>query len=48
MLKADPAYVEKVIRNRLNYVKKNEILYIFDKSSKNPAWEEGSNDVRAE
>ena len=32
LLKTDPAYVEKVIRQRLNYVRKNEILYLFDKS----------------
>ena len=31
LLKTDPAYVEKVIRQRLNYVRKNEILYLFDK-----------------
>ena len=48
LLKADPAYVEKIIRNRLNYVKKNEILYIFDKSAKHSAWEGSESDVRAE
>ena len=32
LLKTDPAYVEKVIRQRLNYVRKNEILYLFDKN----------------
>ncbi len=28
-LKTDRAYQEKIIRNRMNYVKENEILYIF-------------------
>ncbi len=28
-LKNDRAYQEKVIRDRMNFVKKNEILYIF-------------------
>ena len=32
LLKTDPDYVEKVIRQRLNYVRKNEILYHFDKN----------------
>lgn len=31
LLKTDPAYVEKVIRQRLNYVRKNEVLYLFEK-----------------
>ena len=31
-VKTDPAYVEKVIRQRLNYVRKNEILYLFDEA----------------
>ena len=48
LLKADPAYVEKVIRNRLNYVKKNEILYIFDTGTKKSAWEESDKNVRAD
>ena len=38
LLKSDPAYVEKVIRQRLNYVRKNEILYLFDKSRENTVW----------
>ena len=41
LLKTDPAYVEKVIRQRLNYVRKNEILYLFDKKRNNdPMWTE--------
>lgn len=41
LLKSDPAYVEKMIRQRLNYVRKNEILYLFDKSQKDDSvWTE--------
>lgn len=29
LLQTDPDYVETIIRQRLNYVKENEILYIF-------------------
>ncbi len=29
LLKTDDAYVEKMIRQRLHYVRKNEILYLF-------------------
>lgn len=29
LLRTDEKYLEKVIRNRLNYVRENEILYIF-------------------
>ena len=38
LLKTDPAYVEKVIRQRLNYVRKNEILYLFDKNKNDSDW----------
>lgn len=40
LLKTDPDYVEKVIRQRLNYVRKNEILYLFDKNRQDSAWPE--------
>ena len=30
LLQTDTAYVEKVIRQRLNYVRSDEILYLFD------------------
>ena len=30
LLQTDSSYVEKVIRQRLNYVRANEILYLFD------------------
>lgn len=29
LLQSDEKYIEKVIRNRLNFVRNNEILYIF-------------------
>ena len=38
LLKTDPAYVEKVIRQRLKFVKKNEILYLFDKQTPASVW----------
>ncbi|WP_298067167.1 septum formation initiator family protein [uncultured Mailhella sp.] len=38
LLKTDPAYVEKVIRQRLNYVHKNEILYLFEREKQNSLW----------
>lgn len=38
LLKTDPAYVEKIIRQRLNYVRKNEILYRFEEKEKNSLW----------
>ena len=34
LLQTDPSYVEKVIRQRLNYVRDGELLYIFDKKEK--------------
>lgn len=30
LLQADDKYIENVIRQRFNFVKRNEILYIFD------------------
>lgn len=30
LLQTDTRYVEKMIRQRLNYVKSNEVLYLFD------------------
>lgn len=32
LLQTDDSYVEKMIRQRLNYVRKNEILYLFDEA----------------
>lgn len=34
-LKTDRSYQEKVIRSRMNYVKNNEILYIFPDKGEN-------------
>lgn len=33
LLRSDKKYQEKIIRTRLNYVKKNEILYVFPPSN---------------
>lgn len=33
-LKSDRAYQEKIIRSRMNYVKENEVLYIFPETGK--------------
>lgn len=35
-LKSDPGYQEKVVRERMNFVKKDEILYIFPDENANP------------
>lgn len=32
LLQTDDSYVEKMIRQRLNYVRPNEILYLFDEA----------------
>ncbi|MCQ2444155.1 MAG: septum formation initiator family protein [Mailhella sp.] len=40
LLKTDSAYVEKIIRQRGRYVKKNEILYVFDNQGANSVWTE--------
>lgn len=42
-LKSDPAYQEKIIRERMNFVKKDEILYIFPDGTAN-ARGDGSNE----
>ena len=34
LLQSDDKYIEKMIRNRLNFVRSNEILYIFPDESK--------------
>lgn len=36
-LKSDAAYQEKVVRERMNFVKKDEILYIFPDQNANPS-----------
>ncbi len=35
LLQSNDAYVEKMIRQRLHYVRDNEILYLFTKTSQN-------------
>ncbi len=46
LLKSDDEYIEKMIRQRLHYVRDNEILYLFTEtqpSSKNEEKNEGKN-----
>lgn len=38
-LKSDKAYQEKVVRERMNFVKKDEILYIFPDEAAKPSGE---------
>lgn len=38
LLQSDPAYIEKTIRQQLNYVKGSEILYIFEENKTNTYW----------
>lgn len=38
-LKSDKAYQEKVIRERMNFVKKDEVLYIFPDKTANTSGE---------
>jgi cell division protein FtsB len=37
LLQSDDKYIEKMIRNRLNFVRENEILYIFPGETKGEA-----------
>ncbi len=37
LLQNDPNYVEQLIRQRLNYVRENEILYLFEKEQEEPS-----------
>ena len=37
LLETDRKYQEKIIRTRLNFVKPNEILYVFSPSASEPA-----------
>ncbi len=38
LLQSDQAYLEKMIRQQLNYVKGSEIIYVFEKEEENPYW----------
>ena len=35
LLQSDRSYMEKMIRERLHYVRDNETIYLFEKSKKN-------------
>ena len=47
LLNSDDKYIEKVIRNKLNFVKNNEILYLFQEaqppSSRGATSDDGKN-----
>ena len=38
-LKSDKGYQEKIVRERMNFVKKDELLYIFPDENANPGGE---------
>jgi len=38
-LKADKSYQEKIVRERMNFVKKDEVLYIFPDETAKPSGE---------
>lgn len=42
LLKNDPSYLEKIIRQQLNYVKGSEVIYIFEDDRINSYWAEAS------
>ncbi len=44
LLKSDDAYVEKMIRQRLHYVRDNEVLYLF--TNENDTSKQGERDAR--
>lgn len=49
LLQTDPAYMEKVIRQRLNYVRSDEILYLFDDAGEeNSPWTGAGTDEHPE
>ena len=49
LLQTDPAYMEKVIRQRLNYVRSDEILYLFDEAGEeNSPWTGAGTDEHPE
>lgn len=44
LLQSDPVYVERAIRQRLNFVRDNEILYLFDdQESRGASTNDGKN-----
>lgn len=45
LLRTDDSYMEKMIRQRLNYVRGNEILYLFDEAApEDPVWAGAASD----
>ena len=49
LLQTDPAYTEKIIRQRLNYERNDEILYLFDDAGEeNSPWTGAGTDEHPE
>lgn len=49
LLQGSSDYIERAVRERLNYVRENEILYVFEKKQQvHSIWTETEEDLRAE
>ncbi len=44
LLKTDPAYMEKIIRQRLKYLHENEVLYMFEQDAPSSIWTDPETD----
>lgn len=43
LMQSDPLYVEKMVRQRLHYLRDNEIVYLFAPQTGNGAGDDGKN-----
>lgn len=49
LLQSNNDYIERAVRERLNYVRENEILYVFEKKQLvNSIWTETEEDLQSE
>lgn len=49
LLQSNNDYIERAVRERLNYVRENEILYVFEKKQMvNSIWTETEEDLQSE
>ncbi len=49
LLQSDSGYIERAVRERLNFVRENEILYVFEKKqSVHSIWTETEDDLLSE
>jgi len=49
LLQSNNDYIERAVRERLNYVRENEILYVFEKKQLvNSIWAETEEDLQSE